>query len=148
MSDLTRRRRARRWQPSPTKVVIAFAVNDPHTGLPDNACHFIDFPGEFLRLSHWWRPRAYREVPYGISLSGRHWAVFDRRPGYGNWCWDAWSMQIDVAAHFLLWLRQRRLFQADSGWTEIFDWFKGDGPDLPLAELKAQLIEAQREWKP
>ena len=147
MSDLSRRRRARRWQPKPTKIIIGFCCNDSDNGLFEEQCHAISFPAGFLELETHWRGRRFRVEGDAIVLSGKRWPVIGSKEWYGNWCWDAYYMRPDIAAAFLLWLRRRKLFQVDSGWSQIFDWYKGNGPELPIEILEARLIEAQREHR-
>lgn len=148
MSDLTRRKKGRRWQPKPSKVLIGFAVNDPDNGLATDECMAVDFPSTFLELASNGVPRRFHTTEDSIILSGKRWPVIDWINWYGNWCWDAYWMRPDVAARFLMWLRKRDLFDAEGGWEEIGDWWDGDGPEFTLEDLEAKLIEAQMEWKP
>ena len=147
MSDLSKRRRARRWKPKPTAIIIAFCCNDPDTGNFTGGCTSISFPSESLELTSWGCSRRLRTESDSIILSGKRWPVVDHRYGVGNWCWDGYWLKPRTATEFLLWLRERRLFETDGGWPELADWYEGEGPRVSLELLEQQLCRAQREHR-
>lgn len=146
MSSLKSRRGGRRTTPPPRYITIAFYCNDPCNGNFADRCEAITLPSLALELqASGHRSPKLRLVEPGIVLSGKHWPVVGHISWYGNWCWEAFRMQPDVATDFLIWLRERRAFHSDGGWDELHDWFGDPEKSIERARLRALLIEAQRE---
>lgn len=147
MSTLKNRKRGRRWEPPPRRIWISLACNHPENGCFSGWVEAISFPSEFLELETYFRPRRLRDEGDHIVLSGKRWPVLGSKGYYGNWCWDAYFFEPRVAVAFLQWLRQRQLFCAGMGWSEVFEWFKGER-ELDPEALRHLLFEAEKDRRP
>lgn len=148
MSSLKKRRQGRRAEPPRRAVTVLLACNDPDNGNFEGMCRAVEFPGDFLELTSYDNGRILRFGDDCFFLSGKRWPIVGYKSCYGNWCWDAVRLEIPVAADFLTWLRRRDLFDVDSGWCEIFEWFKGERPAPPRDALESKLRELAREQRP
>ena len=132
-------------------IPLHVACNDPGNGNFAEVAPMIEVLDLRLEARNWWdRPPRFVEVGYdAVRLAGKVWQICDSRHWVGNWCWNTyqlWHRQKApgwVVADFLIWLRGRRLYSAEEGPSDLFDWFNGDRDASP-ADVHGWLAES---WK-
>ncbi len=83
-----------------------------------------------------------------FRLAGKVWPIDRSKDWYGNWCWNryviwergktpGWWM-VD----FLKWLRGRELYDMDTGTSDLYRWWRLEGPNRSSADLHAMIFEA------
>jgi hypothetical protein len=120
-----------------SRVKIDLACNDPDNGLFWDRVEQINI-GELLVLSALRTPPTLRELPGAIRLAGKRWPVLGSKDWVGNWCWNRYVLDLDVAADFLVWLHGRRLFNCDQAETRLFNLWRLPEP-LPREFVHRQL---------
>lgn len=87
------------------------------------------------------RPAAFHDTGARIRLSGRAWPYHRAKYGYGNWCWDAFWLEIDVATRLIVWLQGTERWHCETGWTDFYEAFNAEAP-LDRIALGAWLVQA------
>lgn len=105
---------------------VDFACNDPDNGLFAHAVSQIEVShlGPVLELETYWQPRRFLLTETGFSLAGKRWPTVASKEWLGNWCWNAYWLEIPVAVDFFAWLHGRQLFQVSCGSSRLFTRWK------------------------
>jgi len=123
-------------------VRIDIACNDPDNGLFAGRAQMIQvndgLPEPFLEFEpfSWFRPPKIVEIDDGFRLAGKSWPIVGMRHWYGNWCWNAYLLDLDVAVDFVLWLRRRRLYRCTCGQTDMYEWWNRGAADIEPVLLR------------
>jgi hypothetical protein len=102
-------------------IRIDFACNDPDNGNFAGRVAQIHVGDALELVARNWNILSFNGCPRFrvdrrfIVLSGKRWPIVQSVDWYGNWCWNAYWFEPDVAADFLVWLRGRDLFQCEGG---------------------------------
>lgn len=118
--------------PPEPRISIDIACNDPDNGLFAGRAEQInikDADGELIEFECR-RVRAPKiiEVAGGIRVAGKFWPTHGSKEWVGNWCWNAYWVDVDVAIAFLSWLHTRAFFDLTCGENRIFDRWKEREP--------------------
>ena len=120
-------------------IDLHVCCNNPGNGLFAYQAPSLSILDLELEAQNWRWPPRFVELNGAIRLSGKTWPIVWSKEYVGNWAWNAyrigdtsktpgWSM-VD----FLIWLRRRDLYHANTGPSELFDWFNGDRYASPAA---------------
>jgi hypothetical protein len=120
---------------------IAFCCNDPDNGCFTGFVSAIQVGDLELMSRRWWlsKPGPRLRIKDGrFTLAGKAWPFVASKSYYGNWCWDAYWVEPEVCADFLIWLHGRQLFDVDCAETRVFNLWRGDGPLLSHRDFLAR----------
>jgi hypothetical protein len=108
---------------------IELCCNDPDNGNFAGAVSAIQVGDLELMSKRWWLtpsgPRLRVEADRFI-LAGKSWPYERGKEWYGNWCWDAYWVQPEICADFLIWLHGRKLFDVECAEQRVFNLWKRD----------------------
>lgn len=131
-------------QPRPL-IRIDVACNDPDNGRFAGRAEMIKVGLEFLELTARRDPAPrFVEIPGRFRLSGKTWPVASSRDWFGNWCWNAYWLELPHAVDFVIWLHGRQLFHCDQAEARLFSLWRRDEP-LPRLFLERQLAKLALE---
>lgn len=129
----------------PPPIRIDVACNDPDNGRFAGRAEMIQVGLPFLELTARREPAPrFVEIPGRFRLSGRTWPVANSREWFGNWCWNAYWLELPHAVDFLIWLHGRELFHCDQAEARLFSLWHGRKP-LPRPFIERQLAKLARE---
>lgn len=104
-----------------TLVRLDFACNDPDNGLFDGQCAGIQLPDLDLELSsNNMRGSSFRVFVGSIKISRRVFPFERSKDWYGNWCWNAYWFELEVAVDLLTYVHSTGAFSADQGEERLF----------------------------
>ena len=96
---------------------FASAIHVGDLELISRRWHHASRPGPRLRIE------ADRFV-----LAGKAWPYERMKSYFGNWCWEAFWVEPDVCADFLIWLHGRRLMSVEIAEHRVFNLWKSNQP--------------------
>ena len=110
------------------RVRIDIACNNPDNGVFAHRAEQIQLPddlGEFMAHG-FYENRAPRlvEMDGAIRLAGKRWPITGSKEWVGNWCWNAYWLELSVAADFVVWLHRRKLYSIDQGESRLFEMWR------------------------
>jgi len=109
---------------------VDFCCNDPDNGLFAGEVEAIQIydADPVLELECWGYPRRFRVEVDHIVLSGKRAAYHRVRHGIGNWCWDAYWFEIDVAIALLESMHRRDFFACSLADERLFARWRSRAP--------------------
>ena len=129
-------------------IRIDMACNDPDNGVFAGQVCAISLAHDLLELEATaWTITSFRGCPTlketsgGIRLSGKPWPVVRSKEWIGNWCWNAYWMDEEIAADFAVWLHRRGMFRPDNGEARLFEMWESRMP-LDREFVHRQLVKA------
>ena len=130
----------------PCLVRMDVCCNDPDNGLFDHRAAMIHLPDQLLELgASDFRGPAFREHPDHIQISRRKFACGRSKEWFGNWCWNAYWLDIDEAVEMLVYVHKTGAFNCDQGEERLFNRWRWEEPftDSDREFLARQWIKAQ-----
>lgn len=106
-------------------IAIDIACNDPDNGLFAGRAAAIQLPvtGDTLMelaASDMAGPRM-REEDGHIVISNRKWPIVASKDWVGNWVWNRYWMELDVAVAFIAWVHSRRRFSVEQAEERLYN---------------------------
>lgn len=134
---------------SPHQVRVDICCNDPGNGLFDHRAAMIQLPDQLLELSaNDFRGPVFREHPDHIQISRRRFRSSRSKEWFGNWCCNAYWLDIDDAVEMLAYVHSTGAFAVDQGEERLFSRWRwaetltaGDQEMLARLWIKAGLAE-------
>ena len=107
------------------RIHIDVACNDPDNGVFAGTANMISIGRDLIELeAKRWPPPRFTELGDKIRLAGKVWPILGAKEWVGNWCWNSYRVDLDVAVDFMIWLHNRHLFGVTEAETELFDlWY-------------------------
>lgn len=107
------------------KIAIDIACNDPYNGLFAYRAAAIQIPvaGDILMelaASDMRGPRMREGGDY-IAISNRKWPITGAKGWVGNWVWDRFWMELDVAVEFIAWVHSKGRFDVEQAEERLFN---------------------------
>ncbi len=133
-----------------TRIGLDFCCNDPDNGLFAGRVEGIQLydtdPVFELEPRREPAPKFTRLEESAIRISGKRWPILGEKEWFGNWCWNQYVFDVEVAADLLIWLNQRGLFTLSCGDERLFNaWRWGPGRFATFRPLLVALLaEAAR----
>jgi len=113
----------------PRLVRIDVCCNDPDDGSFAERAAGIDLQDSLMELRATdWRGPVFREHPGQIQLDRRRFACSRSKDWYGNWCWNAYWLDIDEAVELLAYAHTLRRFDCEMGDERLFNRWDQDRP--------------------
>lgn len=145
---------------NPPYVSIAFACNNPNTGMFTGKFDAVRVGSELLELNNrYWPPKELAiafEIkgerhgsgfgPYAVKgrvkISRRRFPIVGYKYGWGNWCWDLVVVTPEVAVDVINYLKELNAFTCEGGDIDFFDRFNNEGEKF---EKDEETLAALRE---
>lgn len=131
------------------RVRVDVCCNDPDNGLFDHRAAMIQLPDQLLDLSASdFRGPTFREYSDSIKLSRRRFPVLASKEWFGNWCWNAYWLDVVDAVDLLTYAHAIGAFDVEQGeerlfarwrWQEVLT--EGDREFLARQMVKAALVD-------
>jgi hypothetical protein len=98
----------------PKTVVISVCCNHWRNGMFDSRLRAIEFPG--LELAASGRVPVIQFIGEKLMrISRQNFEIIGVKDWYGNWCWNAVTMERDEAKRLFRWLARKPWFSPESG---------------------------------
>lgn len=132
------------------RIGLDFCCNDPDNGLFAGRVEGIQLyaggdPVFELEARRSTSPML-RELDSGaLRIAGKRWPILGAHDWVGNWCWNRYVFDIEVAADLLIWAAARKLFDLTTGEHQLYQaWRSPDG----LASFRPALVRQLAEARP
>jgi len=130
------------------RVALDFCCNDPDNGLFVGRVEGIQLyagsdPVFELEPRTTRAPMLTRLEPSALRIAGKRWSILGEKEWVGNWCWNRYVFDIEVAADLLIWAHARRFFNLTCGEHRLYDAWKHPRLSDFRALLVLQLAEAR-----
>jgi len=93
----------------------------------------------------------FREVGEGIQISRRRFPILRSKEWYGNWAWNAYWLEAEVAAQLLAYVHGQGTFSVDGAEARLFTrWkctipFNANDRDVLARKARKAMIAANPE---
>jgi hypothetical protein len=132
----------------PHLVRLDVCCNDPDNGNFAARAAGIQLQDNLMELmAHDMRGPVFREHPEHIQISRRRFRCWRSKEWYGNWCWNAYWLDVDVAVELLAYAHSLGAFNCDQAEERLFKiwdddrWSADDRDLLGRLLVKAHLAE-------
>jgi len=107
-------------------MIISICCNDPANGSFTGRLLCVDYASMELCYNNWYNGRGCSVSFKGddrVRISRRLFTYAERKIWYGNWCWDALTMERKEARRLLRYLHDSGCWACESGPTRLYEWF-------------------------
>ena len=124
-------------------IVVSVACNHPDNGGFEGRATAIHLPDGALELETVNIAGVnFKELCGAIRIMRRRFPVLGSQDWYGNWCWNAYTMNRRDVVRLLVYLKERKhIWQPDGGWCEFWRWWERPYADSDWEWLDAKLKE-------
>lgn len=129
----------------PHLVRINVCCNDPDNGNFDARAAGLSLQDGLAELTSFdMRGPTFREHPDHIQISRRRFRCAQSKEWYGNWCWNAYWLDVDDAVEMLAYVHQIDLFNCDMADERVFARWRSREPftESDREFLARQLVKA------
>lgn len=132
------------------RVRVDVCCNDPDNGLFAHRAAAIQLADQLLELAASdFRGPTFREIGDHIKLSRRRFPVLASKEWYGNWCWNAYWMDVAEAVDLLTYAHAIGAFDVEQGEERLFSLWRqrealteDDREFLARQMVKCALVDA------
>lgn len=113
----------------PHLVRLDVCCNDPDNGSFAGRVAGIQCQDLLMELgANDMRGPVFREGPDHIRISRRRFACDRSKEWFGNWCWNAYWLDVDIAVELLVYVHGLGAFNCDQGEERLFHRWHSDRP--------------------